>query len=138
MQPKRLLRGTALYEATGRSISQRYDDQAKREFPLGIKIGEKAVANLADDVVVWQEYRIARSQGFPGNFVDFINKLLKERPRRDDTETLQGILDRFDERDRNPLPEPEWRKKLKLRRQREKREREAAKPASSTNSAEVV
>jgi prophage regulatory protein len=59
MPVRTILRLPQVMQATGRSRSQIYDDIANGLFPGPIAIGPRASGWLEDEVVGWQEERIA-------------------------------------------------------------------------------
>jgi prophage regulatory protein len=56
---RRVLRLPEVERVTGRTRSTIYDDIARGAFPKPIHIGPRASAWLEDEVIAWQEQRIA-------------------------------------------------------------------------------
>ncbi len=58
-QHKRFLRRSAVEEITGLPTSSLYLEISKGRFPKPVPIGDRSVAWIEDEVLAWQESRIA-------------------------------------------------------------------------------
>jgi prophage regulatory protein len=60
MQLQKVYRLKAVEALTGKKRSALYDDIAKGKFPKPIRVGDRAVAWLEQDLLEWQRRRISR------------------------------------------------------------------------------
>jgi prophage regulatory protein len=90
---RQILRRPEVTKKTGVGRSGIYDGMANQEFCLAIPLSERAVGWFDDEIGIWQEYRSSKAEGFQGNFIGFLNGLLRQS--RDDALVIRGILARF-------------------------------------------
>jgi prophage regulatory protein len=60
LQPKRFIRRGVVERITGLPTSSLYLEISKGRFPKPIPIGERSVAWIEEEVIAWQESRIAQ------------------------------------------------------------------------------
>jgi prophage regulatory protein len=59
-KPKRFIRRCVVEEITGLPTSSLYLEMSKGRFPKPVPIGDQSVAWIEDEVLAWQEARIAQ------------------------------------------------------------------------------
>lgn len=59
-QPKRLLRRAQVQDLTGLPTSTLYDHMARGTFPKPIKVTARTVAWVEDEVIAWQDAKLAQ------------------------------------------------------------------------------